>query len=159
MPRHIARLILVIVGFAAFALFAKSLLTADTFHEFGHYRGDSVIEIAAREPVFQTPSYCESCHTERVAQWAAHSHKTVGCETCHGPAKGHPGVSVAIPRDTPRFCGTCHEAMAGRPRSHPQIDIARHTVGEACVTCHDPHSPKVAGTAAFAGTVVEGRKP
>jgi len=36
------------------------IILSDTFYEFGHYRGDSVIQIAALEPVLQTPRYCES---------------------------------------------------------------------------------------------------
>src|SRR5438045_545021 len=105
MPRHIARLILVMVAFGAAALLAKSLLTADTFYEFGHYRGDSVVQLAAKEPVFQTPRYCEPCHAERVAEWSAHSHKTVSCEICHGPAQGHPANGkLPIPKDTPQLC-------------------------------------------------------
>jgi cytochrome c553 len=150
MPRHIARLIMLIVGLGAVALVAKSLLTADTFHEFGHYRGDSVIQVAALEPVFQTPRYCESCHAERLAQWSAHSHKSVTCEVCHGPARGHPANGkLPIPKDTIRLCGTCHEVTAGRPRSQPQVDLIPHTVGEPCITCHNPHAPKIAAAAAF----------
>ena len=150
MPKHIARLIVLIVGLGAVALVAKSLLTADTFHEFGHYRGDSVIQVAALEPVFQTPRYCESCHAERLAQWSAHSHRTVTCEVCHGPARGHPaGGKLPIPKDTARLCGACHEATAGRPSSQPQVEIVPHTIGESCITCHNPHAPRIVATAAF----------
>ena len=151
MPKHIARLIVLIVGFGAVALVAKSLLTADTFYEFGHYRGDSVIQVAALEPVFQTSGYCESCHAERLAQWSAHSHRTVTCEVCHGPARGHPASGkLPIPQDTARLCGACHEVTAGRPRSHPQVDIVPHTIGESCITCHNPHAPKIRAVVAFA---------
>jgi cytochrome c553 len=151
MPKHIARLIVLIVGLGALALVAKSLLTVDSFHEFGHYRGDSVVQVAAREPVFQTARYCESCHVERLAQWSAHSHRSVTCETCHGPARGHPAAGkLAIPTDTARLCGACHEATAGRPRSQPQVDISPHTIGESCITCHNPHAPKIRAVAAFA---------
>ena len=152
MPRHIARLILVIVGFGAAALVAKSLLTADSFYEFGHYRGDSVIQIAAQEPVFQAPRYCESCHVERHAQWSGQSHKSVSCEICHGPARGHPANGkLPIPADTHKLCGACHEKLVGRPRTHPQIEVAAHSLGEPCIMCHNPHAPKIVAVAAYVG--------
>ena len=128
---------------------AKSWLTEDTFYEFGHYRGDSVVQIAAQEPVFQTPRYCEPCHAERLAQWSANSHKTVICEVCHGAAQGHPANGkLPIPADTRKLCTLCHEKMAERPRTQPQIDLARHSAGQQCVVCHNPHSPKLAGVVA-----------
>lgn len=144
MPKHIARLILVIVGFGAAALVAKTLLTADTFYEFGHYRGNSVIQLAALEPTFQSPRYCEPCHAERHAQWSGHSHKSVSCEVCHGPARGHPANGkLPIPTDTHRLCGACHEGIAGRPRTQPQIDVAKHSLGDPCTICHSPHAPRI----------------
>src|SRR3990172_9873218 len=90
MPKHISRLLLLLAGFFAAALAAKWYFTADTFYDYGHYRGKSVAEIAAQEPVYQTPSYCEACHSERHAQWSANNHKSVSCEICHGAAQGHP---------------------------------------------------------------------
>ncbi len=159
MPKHIARLILVIVAASAAALVAKTLLVADTFYEFGHYRGDSVIQIAAKEPAFQTPSYCEPCHAERVAQWSAQSHKTVICEVCHGAAQGHPqNGKLPIPADTVKLCSLCHEAMPGRPKAQPQIDVASHSAGQQCIACHNPHAPKIMTTAAsVAGDAAAGK--
>ena len=152
MPRHIARLILVIIGLGAAALVAKSLLTTDTFYEFGHYRGDSVIQVAALEPVFQTTRYCESCHAGRHAQWSGQSHKSVSCEICHGPARGHPANGkLPIPADTHKLCSVCHEKLVGRPRTQPQIEVAAHSLGDPCTTCHNPHAPKIVAVAAYVG--------
>jgi cytochrome c553 len=145
MPKHILRLLALMVAVGASALMAKSYFTADSFYEFGHYRGNSVAEIAAMEPVFQTPRYCESCHTERVALWSANNHKTVICEVCHGAAKGHPANGkLPIPTDTRKLCTLCHEAMVGRPRTQPQIDVAAHAGDQQCIACHNPHAPKIA---------------
>jgi hypothetical protein len=86
MPKHIFRLICLLLGVLVLAMVAPRILTADSFYKFGHYRANSVVEIAAQEPAYQTAPYCLSCHARRVAQWSANSHKSVTCETCHGAA-------------------------------------------------------------------------
>lgn len=160
MPKHIVRLLALIAVLGAGAWAAKSYFTVDSFYEFGHYRGDSVPEIAAMQPVFQTPRYCEPCHAERVALWSANNHKTVICEVCHGAAKGHPANGkLPIPSDTRKLCTLCHEAMAGRPGAQPQIDVAAHAGDQQCIVCHNPHAPKIAAVAMkVAGDPVAGKK-
>ncbi|MCJ7839229.1 MAG: cytochrome c [Burkholderiales bacterium] len=149
MPKHIIRLILLIVAVLAVAAIAAPLLTVDSFYRYGHYRANSVPEIAAQEPVYQTPRYCYGCHTERRAQWSASSHKSVICEVCHGAAQGHPqSGKLFIPTDTVRLCTQCHEAMPGRPVTQPQIEVAAHSGGQQCAVCHNPHSPKISTAAA-----------
>ncbi len=145
MPKHIFRLLSLIVGFLVVAMIAKPFLTVESFYRFGHYRADSVPEIAAQEPVLQTANYCQGCHTARHAQWSAGSHKTVTCEICHGTAEGHPqNGKLPIPKDAAKLCTLCHEAMPGRPRTQPQIQVAQHSGGQQCTVCHNPHSPKIA---------------
>ena len=161
MPKHIVRLISLMVAGLVVALIAKWYFTDDSFYRFGHFRADSVAEIAAREPAFQTPRYCQSCHAERYAQWSANNHKTVICETCHGAAKGHPQekAKLAIPADTRKLCTLCHEAMPGRPRTQPQVALDWHSGGQQCIVCHNPHAPKLAGVvAAVAGDAAAGGK-
>jgi len=148
MPKHIVRLLVLLAGFGALAVLAKWYFTADSFYEYGHYRAASVPEIAAQEPVFQTPRYCETCHQERHAQWSASNHKSVICEVCHGAAQGHPqNGKLPIPKDTARLCSLCHEEMPGRPRTQPQVAVAQHSGGQQCVVCHNPHAPKIAAAA------------
>jgi cytochrome c553 len=145
MPKHIARLIVLLAAFAAAALYAKSYFTADSFYRYGHYRADSVAEIAAREPAIQTPRACASCHALRHAEWSANVHSTVICEVCHGAAEGHPGhAKMIVPADTARLCTQCHEAMPGRPlTSIRQITVGRHPPGPDCIACHNPHAPRI----------------
>lgn len=146
MPKHIVRLLMLLVGALAVGLIAKWFFTVESFYEYGHYRADSVVEVAALEPVFQTARYCQSCHSDRHAQWSANNHKTVTCEVCHGAAKGHPQeAKLQIPSDARKLCTLCHEAMPGRPRAQPQVDLAQHSGGQQCVVCHNPHAPKLAG--------------
>jgi len=164
MPKHISRLVLLILGVLIVAAIAKPIFTVDSFYRFGHYRANSVPEIAAQTPVFQTARYCLACHTQRVAQWSANSHKTVVCEVCHGAALGHPkNGKLPIPKDTVKLCTQCHEAMPGRPRTQPQIDVAKHnpyaSSGQQCVACHNPHSPKIVLSAAkVVGDAAAGRE-
>ena len=160
MPKHIVRVILLLAGGLALGLAAKWYFTAESFYEFGHYRADSVAEIAAQEPAFKTARYCESCHAERHAQWSANNHKTVVCEVCHGAAEGHPQKGkLPIPADARKLCTLCHEKMAERPRTQPQIDLAQHGTGQQCTVCHNPHAPKLAGVVAkVAGDAAAGGK-
>lgn len=145
MPKHIFRLVSLILGLLVVAIVAKPFLTVDSYYRFGHYRANSVTEIAAQEPVLQTARYCQGCHSARHAQWSAGSHKSVTCEICHGPAQGHPqNGKLPIPKDAVKLCTQCHEAMPGRPRTQPQIQVAQHSGGQQCTVCHNPHSPKIA---------------
>lgn len=161
MPKHIVRLITLIVAGIAIGLIAKWYFTVDSFYEYGHYRAASVTQIAAGEPVYQTPRYCQTCHGERHAQWSAHNHKTVICEVCHGAAQGHPQkvAKLPIPSDTRKLCTLCHEAMQERPRTQPQVDLAQHSGGQQCIACHNPHAPKiVAAAATVAGNAAAGKQ-
>jgi cytochrome c553 len=157
-PKHIIRLIALLVGGLALGLAAKWYFTADSFYEFGHYRAVSVPEIAAQAPAFQGAGYCQSCHAERHAQWSASNHKSVTCEACHGAAQGHPqNGKLPIPADARKLCTLCHEKMAERPRTQPQIVSAEHGAGQQCVACHNPHAPKLGVAAAVvAGDVAAG---
>ena len=160
MPKHVARLLLLLGALLVVAIIAQQLLTDPSFYRFGHYRADSVGEIASRDPAFKTAQYCKGCHSERYAQWSANSHKSVSCETCHGPARGHPeNGKLPIPSDTVKLCTLCHEAMPGRPRAQPQIVVAQHGGGQQCKTCHNPHAPKIAFVQASAtGDAAAGRR-
>ena len=165
MPRHIVRLILVMVGFGAAASVAMIFFTPASFYQYGHYRGDSVAEIASDKPKYHEPAYCESCHAEQFTAWSKGAHhradigKAVKCETCHGPAGGrdarglfqhsatgtdHPeNLKLAVTADTRKLCTLCHERMAGRPVQQPQIAVADHAGTQQCIACHNAHSPKI----------------
>jgi cytochrome c553 len=163
MPRHIARLIVLMVAFLALAYGAKRYFTVDSFYDYGHYRGRSVEEIASDKPKYKGTANCEGCHAEIFAQWSTGIHhsvdvgKIVKCEVCHGPAGGrdslgmfvnaatgpdHPAnLKLAVPTDTRQLCTLCHEKMTGRPAQQPQIVVAEHAGDQQCTACHNPHSP------------------
>ena len=144
MPKHIVRLIVVVAVCAVLALFAKSYFTKESFYRFGHYRADSVRELASMVPAFQTPKACLSCHVLRHAEWKEKAHKTVICEVCHSAAVGHPeGGNVTIPADTNTLCTQCHEQMPGRPVSAVRQIAPNHPASPQCISCHNPHAPKI----------------
>jgi len=143
MPRHIQRLLLILAASAIAAIFAKAYFTVDSFGLFGHYRADSVEEIAAQQPKYQGVAYCRQCHLQRVAFWSQGKHQGVKCEICHTAAAGHPTRrKLPVPADTVSLCGSCHEAMPSRPAaSIKQVVITSHMGDQACIECHTPHSP------------------
>ena len=165
MPRHIVRIILLMVAFGVVGYAAKRYFTVDSFYEYGHYRGDSVAEIASDKPKYKGAAYCESCHAGRFAEWSKGVHnsvdrgKVVECETCHGAAGGrdirgmfehlatgtdHPNnLKLVVPAETPKLCTLCHERMPGRPAQQPQIVVADHAGTQQCTACHNAHSPKI----------------
>lgn len=165
MPKHIARLIVLLVTFGAVAYAAKVFFTDDSFYRFGHYRGDSVVEIASEKPKHKGSEYCRTCHAERYAEWAKGVHhdakagKVVQCEVCHGAAGGrdkaagfayattgvdHPASGkLPVPADTAKLCTLCHEQMPGRPAEQRQIVVAEHAGTQQCKACHNPHSPRI----------------
>jgi len=142
MPKHIVRLLLILGVAAVAAVTAKAYFTAPSFGLYGHYRAASVPEIAAQKPRFMGPEYCRQCHVERVAFWGEGKHATVKCEICHGPAEGHPAISkLRIPIQTVQLCGSCHASMPARPGTVRQVVISEHMGDQACIECHNPHSP------------------
>jgi cytochrome c553 len=167
-PQHIVRLILLMVAFGVVLYSAKRYFTVDSFYEYGHYRGNSVVDIASEKPKFKGIAYCASCHVARVAEWSTGIHnsadlgKVVRCEVCHGPAGGrddpapqnafahsttgpdHPtNLKLTIPADTRQLCTRCHERLTGRPLQQRQIVVADHAGTQQCILCHNPHSPKI----------------
>ena len=164
MPKHIVRLLLLMAIFAVIAYAGKQLLTVDSFYRFGHYRGNSVAEIASDKPKYATSQSCETCHKEIYAEWSTGVHyhpdqgKVVKCEACHGAAgsrdknpnaynsatgKDHPkNLKLENPSDTVKLCTACHEQTPGRPLEQKQIVVVTHTGNQQCKECHNFHSPR-----------------
>src|SRR5665647_242508 len=177
MPRHIFRLILVILVCVVVGYGAKRFFTVNSFYEYGHYRGDSVADIASDKPKFKGVGYCASCHAKQIAEWSNGVHnssdigKIVKCEVCHGAggerdvrgpfeasATGadHPkNLKLVVPTDTRKLCTLCHERLTGRPLQQRQIVVADHAGTQQCIVCHNPHSPRL-GLVAAASTAQAG---
>ena len=88
MPAHIVRLLILLTAFMILAIAGRNYVLDPSYYQFGDYRGDSVIEMAANpQPQFRGPAYCQACHGERHAEWSAGVHRNVKCEVCHGAAR------------------------------------------------------------------------
>jgi len=68
------------VGLGAAASAGMMFFTPASFYQYGHYRGDSVAEIASDKPKYKEPAYCESCHAEQSTAWSkgAHNRPDIG---------------------------------------------------------------------------------
>jgi cytochrome c553 len=173
MPKHIARLLLLIVVGLVLAYVGKVFFTSESFYRYGHYRGASPAEVASAKPLYAGSATCERCHVTQYAAWTKGVHhsvetgRIVQCEVCHGPAgmrdaasgfiaastgKTHPdGVKMSVPTSPAAVCTQCHEKMTGRPAEQKQIVVAEHAGDKACTACHDPHSPRSFKTVAPPG--------
>lgn len=151
MPKHIVRLVSLLVGFIIIGLVARWFVIDPSFYKYGTYRADSVPEIAAPIPKIRGPEHCQSCHVDRYAEWSAGTHSKVNCEICHGnAAREHPdNYPLPIAEDTIKLCTLCHEQMPARPAFQPQIVVAEHPFPHEgdlqCKNCHNPHSPRIGG--------------
>ncbi len=175
MPKHIVRLLVLMVLFGVVAYALKQYFTVGSYYMYGHYRGNAVADIASDKPKFKGTAYCISCHAAQTAEWSKGVHnsadqgKVVKCEVCHGPGgsrdvKGlfenvstgndHPkNLKMTVPTDTAKLCTLCHEHIAGRPAQQPQIVVADHAGTLQCTTCHNPHSPKTIAGSLLAGAL------
>lgn len=142
-PPQVVRLVLLTVGIVFTYFVARALLTPASFGEYGFYRGAALAEAADRAPVYAGARACAECHEEEVKAIAAHGHKTLSCESCHGPAQAHaddPDVKPQILNYG--HCVRCHEANPSRPAWHKQVVSKAHYPGSNCTECHVPHMPE-----------------
>lgn len=142
LKRAFALLTIAIIGF----LLVRSLVVPDSFGQYGWYRGDSVIENKNFPIEYAISASCgeENCHKTIYPIWTNSKHKTVNCETCHGPSEKHVNNVRIMPEpanDTNDFCGFCHFKRVARPKKFPQIDPETHGENLRCIYCHNPHKP------------------
>jgi hypothetical protein len=143
---HLLRIVLVFaVGFILF-LTVRAIAVPHSFGQYGHYRGDSLSEIAARPINFAGRDACVMCHQEVDDLKKTGKHAGVGCESCHGALAAHaedPEKLVPKLPDTAVLCVKCHEANSAKPKTFPQVVSKDHANGMACNTCHQPHKPAI----------------
>jgi len=154
------RVLLIYFGVILVFLILRSFIVPPTFGEFTDdytyrwFRGDAVREAMQFEMKFATKEMCADCHKERVDLLNRGAHRTLSCETCHGPSmkhvkeptKYHPEIDT-----TRELCKLCHEYNPTRPKGFPQKFTDEHGYGRKCVECHNPHSPWI-----FVGGVQSG---
>ena len=144
LPPQITRLSLLTVGIIVAYSVARHFLVPVSFGQYGWYRGHALKELTALPLNYAGREACAECHPEIVKEKAESKHKTVACESCHGPSRLHtedPGVSPEKIVD-PRFCLRCHEENPARPEQFPTVNAKDHSADQDCMECHKPHAPE-----------------
>ena len=144
MPSQLKRLIPIFIVFIGLFLIARSLLIPESFGQYGHYRGDALIDIASKELVHASKEDCYDCHDDIQAIIENDVHAGLSCLICHGPGLAHVENPEAdnIQKNSGReFCGRCHQLNAARSTEVIiQIDLATHNAEiKDCIECHNPH--------------------
>ena len=144
-PPQLTRLTLVFAIFVSIFLIARHFLIPDTFGQYGHYRGASLIDNTEKEIHYAGQKACFECHQDVEDLKTQDVHAGIHCETCHGPGQKHvvSGEVADILKPSGReFCGLCHSKNAAKPSGTIfQIDLEKHNIGKNCVECHNPHQP------------------
>jgi len=129
LPKHIVRLLILLVFFLLLAFAAKTWLTDPSFYKYGHYRADAIPELAAGEPRYKGSAFCINCHDQRKADWLNGAHAVVQCEVCHGPYRGCPENGKAmIPVATIRLCSTLSRGGARTPGGSTTGRVCRASI-------------------------------
>jgi excinuclease UvrABC ATPase subunit len=144
-PPQLPRLALAFTIFISLFILLRHLLTPDTFGEYGHYRGASLIDNALPEIHYSGQQACFECHQDVEDLKKQDVHSEIHCETCHGPGQKHvlSADSADILKPAGReFCGRCHTMNAAKQKDAVfQVDLTKHNVDKNCTECHNPHQP------------------
>ncbi len=138
---HLIRLAGVFLLGLVLFLVIRSAMIPKSFGKYGPFRGDALAEISARPVVFAGHEVCENCHPDEAALKASGAHKTVNCESCHGPLAKHaedPGTVQPVLPEVAKLCLRCHAKNIAKPAGFPQTAADG---SKPCDTCHKPHSP------------------
>lgn len=155
MPKHIVRLLILISVVVTIAFSAKYYSRADSFYQYGHYRGNAVAEIAAKVPKLQGSASCESCHKKEYAEWTEGIHRKAtrknvtqgvvykygpGCEVCHtGPAGNHPSKKPMPLSLEDRVTTITHSEHTLHPANVPgrKLMLSPQEMRNLCLNCHE----------------------
>lgn len=138
-----AAAVLIAIVIAIFVI-PRYLPFQESVASYGFYRGSNNSIDWANLPVqyVNNTAACSTCHTNEYKNWQNSVHKSLNCETCHGPAKDHLATQATLTVDTSAgLCNLCHSKLPARPANFPQITPSTHSGGALCVSCHNPHSP------------------
>ncbi len=155
MPKHIARLLVLIAVVAVVAFSVRKALIPASFYQYGHYRGNAVAEIASKVPKLQGSASCQPCHKVAYATWIAGIHRKAtrndaiqgvvykngpGCEVCHtGPAGNHPSKEAMPLSVEDRVVTITHPDHKVHPANVPgrKLLLSPEDMRNVCLNCHD----------------------
>jgi len=145
-------LLIYVVGVLIFFV-AKSFVVPPSFGELGHYRADSIKEVASLQTKIGENYECFNCHVNEYVDWSVGAHKGLSCTSCHGLLKAHAAnpekheakdevLGYHAYPSVSEFCMSCHEKNSAKPKDFPQVTI-EHGREEMwnCTSCHNPHDP------------------
>lgn len=144
--RHLLLLVAVMLTAMLSFLAIRQLVIPKGFGRYGHYRPGAIDDNRMRPVSFAGQATCVMCHEDEAKMRATGKHQKVSCEACHGAQSKHaedPSATKPPLPDKTSLCQRCHEADAAKPRGFPQVVSKEHSGGELCVTCHQPHAPKI----------------
>lgn len=110
------------------------------------FQEKSIERIANLSIEYSESSRCQDCHLDIYNDWLDSAHKTVDCDTCHGPSQAHVDNSaliVAVDKSG-ELCALCHKKLESKPSTFPQIVVEEHYSGTPCLDCHSPYSSLIA---------------
>lgn len=141
---HLIRLAAVLLAGAIVFVAARAAVMPKSFGHYGFYRGDALQEIISRPVAYAGHETCEGCHPDVLEIKSKGVHAHVNCESCHGPLAQHADDPASVKPSRPdvaKLCVRCHSKNIAKPSAFPQVDPQEHAQGQACNTCHRPHSP------------------
>lgn len=143
---HLVRLAALFVGGLLVFGIARAQLVPAGFGTLGHFRAGAIDDVRKRPIAYAGQKACADCHVDVVDLRAQARHRSIACESCHGPLATHaadPGQMTPKRPEARPLCVHCHAANTGKPRRYPTVDIKEHAGDESCATCHKPHNPKL----------------
>jgi hypothetical protein len=144
MPAQLKRLIPLFILFITLFLIIRHLLIPDTFGQYGHYRGNALLDNEDKEIVHASEAYCVDCHDDVLEKLRNDVHAGLSCITCHGPGMEHvedPAENPVVKATDREFCGRCHFINPSRPAGVVvQVNPEDHNPEfSECTDCHHPH--------------------
>src|SRR5579871_4275972 len=104
---HLVRVVVVFLTGLVLFLCIRAWFVPKSFGQYGHYRANSMAEIAALPVVHAGHEACETCHSDVLEKKKAGKHVGVNCEACHGPQGKHaedPGSMKPVLPDSSVLC-------------------------------------------------------
>lgn len=143
---HLLRLAGLFAAGALVFVLVRATLVPDDFGVYGHYRAGALDDGRAKPVAYAGQAACADCHEDVVTMRADSGHAKVACEGCHGPSARHvdaPDEHKPVRPDGREICARCHAANTGKPRRYRTVAVQDHAGDEKCVTCHQPHDPRL----------------
>lgn len=145
LPEQMKRLGIIVLLFVVVVI-TRFFLLPESWISARPHQAAKVVREMGKPAQYAGMATCRDCHADEFNAKLGGHHRTIGCETCHGPAAAHVAnkddKAATPPKHRDReFCLGCHGFVASRPNGFPQVDGQKHNVKKRCVSCHDAHDP------------------